>query len=264
MAGTEEGVREVERFVEALRGFLGNLSIPRNSGTNPTAGQTGTTGPAKVDFVEEQEGNPFPRPSAAPSSCGFWDTRQSTQGGVEETLARLTVEERRKSPSSWKHEYLSEVERSYTLAVAAGSYLFDVGRHFVEIASRETCPEDVKKDITKGVNSLEAVLERLFEAHGRLHLTVQSLNGSPGTEGLVEYLADRELVDKTSFGVISARLKDDVATHLKKRREAIIAAERKLESTSFVTQRSKGKGRRGQQPKGGPKASQGQKESVGP
>lgn len=174
MAGTDEGVREVKRLIERL--MIRELDNQGLSGANSTAGQTGTTGPAKVEYVEEQAGNPFPRPPAVRYKPGrYFDTRWSTDGRVEEILARLIAEERRKSPSSWKHKYLRELERGYTFAVTMSSYLYDQWKSLEGIASSEACPEDVKKGITKGVNTAEAIFEMAYEEHDRIRIEVLGL-----------------------------------------------------------------------------------------
>ena len=79
MAGTDEGVREVKRLIERL--MIRELDNQGLSGANSTAGQTGTTGPAKVEYVEEQAGNPFPRPPAVRYKPGrYFDTRYLVHG----------------------------------------------------------------------------------------------------------------------------------------------------------------------------------------
>ena len=172
MAGTDEGVRELKRLIERL---IRELDNQRLTGANSTAGQTGTTGPAKIEFVEEQAGNPFPRPPVAPKACGYFDTRWSTGGRVEEILARLIAEERRKSPSSWKHKYLRELERGYTFAVTMSSYQYDGVKFLEGIASSEASPEDIKKDITKVVNTSQAIFEMAYEEHDRIRIEVLGL-----------------------------------------------------------------------------------------
>ena len=226
-----------ERLLALLKEF-----IEGNSSGNSTAAQTASSGAVEIDPVREQVGNPFPRPFAAPRSFGFWDTRQSTQGGVEEILARLVVEERRKNPGSYKGIYFAELEREHTFAVATASYLYDVASFLTALAATVTVPGQ-KSALASALESLNAVLEGAYEVHGRVHFAALGLNGAPGTEGLTEFLEDKELLDKTRFGVVSKRLRGEVAVHLQKRREAILQAERKLEASSFVTQRSKGKGK---------------------
>lgn len=125
--------------------------------------------------MEEQAGNPFPRPPLAPKACGYFDTRWSTGGRVEEILARLIAEERRKSPSSWKYRYLRELERGYTFAAMVSSYQYDLWKYLVEIASSEASPEDIKKDITKAVNSSKAIFEMAYEEHDRIRIEVLGL-----------------------------------------------------------------------------------------
>ena len=173
MAGTDEGVRELKRLIERL---IRELDNQRLTGANSTAGQTGTSGPAKIEYVEEQAGNPFPRPPAVRYKPGrYFDTRWSTDGRVEEILARLLVEERRKNPSSWKYKYLRELERGYTFAVTMSSYQYDGVKFLEGIASSEASPEDIKKDITKVVNTSQAIFEMAYEEHDRIRIEVLGL-----------------------------------------------------------------------------------------
>ena len=43
------------------------------------------------------------------------------------------------------------------------------------IALSEASPEDIKKDITKGVNTLQAIFERFYEEHDRIRIEVLGL-----------------------------------------------------------------------------------------
>ncbi len=238
-----DGTDPAERLIALFTAFV-QAQISGNE--NSTTAQTASSGAVQIDPVGEQAGNPFPRPFAAPPTFGFWDTRQSTQGGVEEILGRLTVEERRKNPGSYKGIYYSELERGHTFAVATASYLYDVATFIAGVAA--TCDEPQKSSLASAVESLNAVLEGAYDTHGRLHFAALGLDGAPGTEGLSEFLEDRELLDKTSFGVVSKKLRGDVAVHLQKRREAILHAERKQEASTFVSSRAKGKGKKAKEP----------------
>ena len=173
MSSSNEDASQAERLIERL---IRELDNQRLTGANSTAGQTGTSGPAKIEYVEEQAGNPFPRPPAVRYKPGrYFDTRWSTDGRVEEILARLLVEERRKNPSSWKYKYLRELERGYTFAVTMSSYQYDGVKFLEGIASSEASPEDIKKDITKVVNTSQAIFEMAYEEHDRIRIEVLGL-----------------------------------------------------------------------------------------